>query len=216
MKLNVIKTAIIFVTFGLFTQGACADDFSKNNANDISINWADSFRLEAERKYYDAAKAIEIYTKSSPVNEFAIIRHGWLNYLMGNHNDSISDYQLALTINPNSLDSRLGLILPLLAQARWREATLHANKVLAVAPWQYYAHVRLMIAEEAQLQWNTLEKHASAVAERYPSDATVQVYLARAFASQAKKEAAISVYKKVLQMVPGHIEATRYLATAGK
>ena len=72
-----------------------------------------------------------------------------------------------------------------------------------------------MVAEEAQLQWTALEKHASAVVERYPSDATAQVYLARAYASLGKKESPIQLYKKVLQMVPEHIEAPRYLSIVG-
>lgn len=175
-------------------------------------DWAESFKFEGENRYFEAAQIIEKYTKTKPVSEFAVIRHGWLNYLMGNHNESIKDYQKALSLNPNSLDARLGLLLPLLAQARWKEVTLHAKKVLDVAPWQYYAHIRLMIAEEAQLQWTALEKHASAVVERYPTDATAHVYLARAHASLGKKELAEKVFEKVLQMVPGHIEATRYLS----
>ena len=205
MTNTLIRSISVFLALSLSvtTNSLYADD------------WADSFRLESENKYYEAAKAIEKYTQTKTVSEFAVIRHGWLNYLMANHNDSIKDYQTALTINPNSLDARLGLLLPLLAQARWKEVTLHATKVLDVAPWQYYAHIRLMVAEEAQLQWTALEKHARAVVERYPSDATAQVYLARAHASLGKKELAILIYKKVLQMVPGHIEATRYLSIVG-
>ncbi len=202
MKNITLKLSILFFSLSTITTSLLAND------------WADSFRLESENKYFEAAKAIEKYTKTKVVSEFAVIRHGWLNYLVGNYNSSIEDYLSALRINPNSLDARLGLLLPLLAQTRWREAALHAKKVLDVAPWQYHAHIRLMIAEEAQLQWSALEKHASAVVERYPSDATAQVYLARAYASLGKKEPAILIYRKVLQMVPGHIEVTRYLSIA--
>ena len=201
MRQLAISLLIFVFSLSVYVQ---ADDF------------AQSHQLEAEKRYYEAAKSIEKYTRTSPVSEFSVIRHGWLNYLMGNHSGSIADYEHALKINPKSLDARLGILLPLLAQARWREVTLNANKVLKVAPWQYYAHLRLMIAEEAQLQWATLEKHARSVAVRYPSDATVQVYLARASASLGKQQPAISAYRKVLQMVPGHIEATRYLKSTGQ
>jgi len=174
--------------------------------------WGDSYKLEAEGKYSAAAEALNSFIVKKPINEFALLRHGWLNYSSRNYNDAIHDYKQALTLNPNSLDARLGLILPIMAQGRWREAALHATKVLDVAPWQYHAHIRLMACEEAMQQWSTLEKHASKVAERYPSDATIQVYLARAYISTGKINLALATYKRIKQMFPGHIEATRFLA----
>ena len=184
--------------------------FSISN-NILADEWDDSYRLEAEGKFGMAARALTPFLTQKPINEFALIRHAWLNYSGRNHNDAINDYQQALTLNPNSLDARLGLILPLMAQGRWREAALHATKVLNVAPWQYYAHVRLLACEEAMKQWNKLEKHASKVAERYPSDATIQVYLARAYISTGKINLALATYIRVKQMFPSHLEATRFL-----
>lgn len=173
--------------------------------------WAESFRLEALTQYESAAKSIEKIIKDNPGNEFAVLRHGWLNYLRGAHNESIRDYQKALDINPQSLDARLGLMLPLLAQQRWREAASHANRVLKVAPWNYYAHVRLMISEEGEKKWDTLAKHAKKVSQRYPSDATVLVYLARANVWMKNDSAARRAYGQVVERVPGHIEAMQYL-----
>lgn len=174
--------------------------------------WAESYRLEALTQYEAAARSIEGLIKNNPRNEFAILRHGWLNYLRGAHNDAIRDYQKALDLNPNSLEARLGLMLPLVAQQRWREVASHANKVLAVAPWNYYAHVRLMISEEGERKWDTLAKHAQKVSRRYPSDATVLVYLARANNWLKNDSEARRAYEKVLERVPGHIEATQYLS----
>jgi tetratricopeptide (TPR) repeat protein len=71
-----------------------------------------------------------------------------------------------------------------------------------------------MACEEALLHWDTLAKHAKKVAERYPSDATIQVYLARAYISLGKRILALNTYKRVIQIVPGHIEATRFIAAS--
>ena len=174
--------------------------------------WAESYRLEALSQYDNAAKVMSSIIKNNPNNNFAVSRRGWLNYLRGAHNESIRDYQKALEINPQSLDARLGLLLPLLAQQRWREASSHANKALKIAPWNYYAHVRLMISEEGEKKWDTLAKHARNVSQHYPSDATVLVYLARANDWMRKNKEARRAYKKVLERVPGHIEATQYLS----
>ena len=174
--------------------------------------WTESYRLEALTQYDSAAKSIEKVISDNPKNEFAILRHGWLNYLRGSHNESIRDYQKALDLNPGSLDARLGLMLPLIAQRRWREVASHADKVLKVAPWNYYAHVRLMISEEGEKKWDTLAKHAQKVNQRYPSDATVLVYLARANDWLKNDKEARQAYEKVLERFPGHIEATQYLS----
>ena len=176
--------------------------------------WVESYRLEALTQYDSAAKSLEVVIKDNPKHEFAILRHGWLNYLRGAHSEAIRDYQKALEINPQSLDARLGLVLPLIAQQRWRETASHANKVLEVAPWNYYAHVRLMISEEGERKWDTLAKHAKKVNQRYPSDATVLVYLARANAWLKNDKEARRVYVQVLERIPGHIEAMQYLSGA--
>ena len=149
--------------------------------------------------------------KKEKNNEFLFLRLGWLNYLRGSHNDSINNYQKALTLNDKSLDARLGLTLPLLAQQRWREAAKYAQQVLQSAPWNYYAHVRLMVAEEGLRQWQTLAKHADDVQRRYPSDATILVYLARANRWLNNTGDAKAAYREVLERVPGHIEALQYL-----
>jgi tetratricopeptide (TPR) repeat protein len=174
--------------------------------------WTESYRLEALSQYENAAKTMNTLIKKNPKNDFAVSRRGWLNYLRGAHNESIRDYQKALKINPKSLDARLGLLLPLLAQQRWREASSNANKALKVAPWNYYGHVRLMISEEGQKKWDTLAKHAKSVSQRYPSDATIQVYLARAYFRLNKNDLAVAAYRRVLERVPGHIEASQFIA----
>ncbi len=177
--------------------------------------WAESYRLEALAQYQPAIDVLEPLIRQEPRNDFAMLRRGWLHYLKGEYNQAIKDYQTALEINPKSLDARLGLTLPLLAQQRWREATAHADRVLQTAPWNYYAHLRKMVAEEGEKQWQALAKHAAAVAERYPSDANALVYLARANLWLGHKDAAGKAYRKVLERIPDHVEALQFLASGG-
>jgi tetratricopeptide (TPR) repeat protein len=183
-----------------------------SNANSASVDvWAESYRLETLTRYDEAAQVLSPVAKKESKNEFVFLRLGWLNYLRGDHNDAIDYYKTALNINNKSLDARLGLTLPLLAQQRWKEAAKYAQEALQVAPWNYYAHIRLMVAEEGMRQWQTLAKHAGDVYQRYPSDATVLVYLARANRWLNNTNQAKSAYQKVLERVPGHIEALQYL-----
>lgn len=183
-----------------------------STAHSASIDpWTESYRLETLTRYEQAAEVLQPLRNKDPKNEFIFLRLGWLNYLSGNYNSAIDYYKKALGINNKSLDARLGLTLPLLAQQRWKEAGGFAQETLEIAPWNYYAHVRLMIAEEGMRQWQTLARHANDVNLHYPSDATVLVYLARANRWLGNTKAAKNAYLQVLQRVPGHIEALQYL-----
>ena len=201
---NMINRVIqIYIITGiLFWSGFCWSSVDP---------WAESYRLEALSQFENAAKTMDQIIKNNPKNDFAITRRGWLYYLQGSHNQSIKDYQQALVINPDSMDARLGLLLPLIAQQRWREVASNANKVLQISPWNYYAHVRLMISEEGERKWDTLAKHAEKVSKRFPSDATIFVYMARAYDWMEKNKEARWAYERVLERIPGHIEAMQYL-----
>ena len=176
------------------------------HANDEA--WTESYRLEQVFQYDAAINALKAISSNS---ELVLLRRGWLNYQKGSHSSAINHYQKAIAKNPDSLDARLGVMLPLLSQQRWREAAKHANKVLAVAPWNIHAHLRLMKCEQQLKQWKELEKHASAVYKRYPSDASVLVFLARAQLKQGNSAAARKTYAKVLELYPDNFEAKQYV-----
>lgn len=170
--------------------------------------WAESYRLE--RLYqYDAA--ISALNGVSSDNELVLLRRGWLYYLKGSNSKSIEYYQKAMRLNRQSLDAQLGIILPLLAQQRWREAANYANGVLKVAPWNYYAHIRLMIVEQALKQWRQLAQHARAVSAHYPTDIDALIYEARAEQHLRNAKEAARLYKKVLELAPDNNEARQFL-----
>jgi len=190
----------------LFLSSALLLQASASYAN---VNpWKESHRLEAIHQYDAALNALNAVSSD---NELALLRRGWLNYLKGSHSKSIDHYKKALSRNNKSLDARLGIILPLLAQQRWREAAVNANKVLEVAPWNYYAHTRLMVTEQALKQWSQLEKHALSAHQHFPSDATYITYLARAHHKLGQKQTAQDWYKKLLELAPDNFEATQYM-----
>ena len=187
----------VFVSF----SAVCADDA-----------WMRSYTLEAAEQYAPAAQSIEHFLKEIPNNEFAVLRSGWLYYLAENYSRSIKYYQTALELNNKSIDAMLGMSLPLMAQARWREAASKTQDVIKISNWNYLAHTRLMTCEDNLKQWDKLEKHAETLSVYYPSDATILVYLARAYSHTNKNAKARETYKQVLQRYPSHLEASKFLS----
>ena len=199
MNIQTLKYSLLSILFFSFTALAVDDA------------WTRSYSLEANGQYIEAAKTIEKFLKQVPGNEFAELRSGWLYYLASNHSRSIKHYQTALRLNGQSIEARLGITLPLMAQGRWQEAAIQSNEVIKISQWNYYAHVRLMTCEEALKQWPKLIKHAEKVHNRYPADPTILVYLARANKQIGNTSKTRQAYNEVLIRVPGHIEASRYL-----
>jgi tetratricopeptide (TPR) repeat protein len=170
--------------------------------------WQTSYQLEAAGKYYEAIAAIDHVPANGPDAELKALRRGWLYYLPGSFNESIREYRLAIERNSKSVDARVGITLPLLAQKRWRDAAQNARIALQLAPNNYTALLRLAMALEGQREW---EEMAAIMIASYPSEATPYVYLARASVSLKKRDDAIAAYTAVLVRAPGNLEAKNYL-----
>ena len=176
--------------------------------------WSESYRLEGIGRYAEAQAQIAPLATREPMHQFALIRTAWLTYLQGRYPEAEALYQRSLALNQRSLEAALGVMLPQMAQYRWVDAIKTGRKVLADSPWNYTAHVRIMICEEATSRWGELAKHAAEVSSRYPTDATLLVYWARAESALRNVRKARELYAQVLERVPGHAEATKYLGAA--
>jgi tetratricopeptide (TPR) repeat protein len=174
--------------------------------------WQNSYQLETAGKYTESLAAMDVIPANGSDAELKLLRRGWLYYLPGRFDESIREYRLAIERNPKSMDARLGLTLPLLAAKRWREAEQAAQAALNLAPNNYTAMLRLVIALEAQQDWNIMLKIATSMVASYPTDASAYVYLARANAWLGKRDEAVAAYTAALSRYPGHLEAKAYLA----
>jgi tetratricopeptide (TPR) repeat protein len=184
---------------------------SAQSGKGVISAWQESYKQEAAGKYAPAQFALEPILRDSPGNDFALMRRAWLNYLQGRHHDAVRDYTQALLLNPRSLEARLALSLPLMAQQQWKEAEIELRKVIGVSAWDYTAHSRLLVCEEGQRKWNELAQHAAELASRYPSDANALLYLARGEAWLGNVKKAQAAYMQVLERAPAHVEAANYL-----
>jgi len=112
--------------------------------------WQNSYQLEAAGNYAEALAAIGSVPANGAEAEFKTLRRGWLYYLLGSHNEAIREYRFAIDRNSQSVDARIGIVLPLLAQKRWREAEKNARESLDLASNNHTRLLRLTLALEAR------------------------------------------------------------------
>jgi len=167
--------------------------------------WGESYRLEAAGKYAEALAQIE---SVSPANEMTVTRAAWLLYLPGRFADAEKRYLKALEMNSKSITALLGVQQQQMALLRYGDAIATGQRVLQDNPWDYTAQTNNMFCEWKLSQWADLAKRGAAVSLRYPSDSSVLVYSARAESALGNKKRARELYARVIDLVPGHIEAT--------
>jgi tetratricopeptide (TPR) repeat protein len=204
-------TILLVIAIGA-DRASAKDESTKPAVSKKTLTpWGQSYKHELAKEYKEAIDVIAPYLKKKEDIELANMRVAWLEYLKGSYNSSINGYEKALSINPNSIDAKLGVVLPLMAQKRYREARRQLNHLIKTSPWNYTAHQRLLAIDEAQRKWKHMTKHAKALSRHFPSDTTALVYLARGYAWQDNKIMAKKVYSRVLLRMPGHYEATSYI-----
>ncbi len=207
IKKSLCSACFLLGSFGI--DMVIAANSSEPNTTGIE----QSYLAESEGDYSTAAKAMKsILNTDAYSNEFANLRFAWLRYLQKDYNSAIKFYKKALQLNPDSIDAKLGIALVMQAQLRWKEAGSYASQVLATAPANYIAHLRLMISYAAQKKWSKLKTQAQNMVKLYPTQAAPFVYLARSQVYRGNKKQAVENYKAVLLRTPGNLEAKNYLA----
>lgn len=200
MKIIFILLSIIFAS----TTNATSAE------SQLSV-WSQSYALETDYKYQEAADLIEPLVQKNETLEIANLRLAWLYYLQAKYNKSIKFYKRSLKNNSKSIDALLGITLPLLAQKRYKSAKKYTNKALKLSPNNYSASAKMMYIYYQQKKWDSLNEFANSVSTYYPNLVEPIVYAARANYYSGNKDLATELYIKVLMLMPTHIEANANL-----
>ncbi|WP_456484917.1 tetratricopeptide repeat protein [Desulfurobacterium sp.] len=204
MKLikRVITTVVLL---GIFTTSYAM------NYNEIKIAYYKSFTYEKAGDYKDAIKALmpvyETYPKGYTVN----LRLGWLYYLMGKYKNSEVHYRKAMEAIPSSVEAKLGLSLPLMAEKRWAEVESLMYKVIKTDYYNFYGNLRLAVALRNEGKAKLAEQIARKMLALYPSNVAFLTELGLDLFAQGKKKEAYATFSDVLILDPENTVAKHYL-----
>ena len=178
---------------------------------EIKEAYAKSYLYEKVGDYKDAIRVLMPVYNAYPDSYTVNLRLGWLYYLMGKYANSVYHYKKADSAIPSSVESKLGLSLPLIAQERWGEAEQVLYRVLAIDYYNYYGNLRLakVLGEEGKY------KQQIAVALKmlniYPTAVPFLVFLGSGYYHLGNLKRAEEIFKNVLVLDPENITAKGYL-----
>jgi len=184
-------------------------------ANDPEVTTAIADALK-ETTAGDYAKALETLApqlKTHPRNYALNIRSGWLHYLKGDYDKSERDYQQASRVNPKAIGAKLGVLLGMLAQERYKNAEPLAEQILRTDRGNYYASVRLAIALRNLKKYGEAEKLVRKMLVLYPCDISFMTELGLIEAAQAKGDLGRAVFLEVIALDPTNTTAKQQLGS---
>ncbi len=197
----------LFILSILFwSQTILADD----NSAQIKKAYYQSYHYEQIENYNTAINAMLPVLAAYPKGYTVNLRLGWLYYLSNHYANSMRHYITAIKTAPDSIEARLGLILPQLAQERYSQAEQTAYQIINKDYANYYANLRLIITLRKQGKSDLALDIAKKMLAYYPSDKLFLEQLGLIYKEQGNQAKAILVFAELLILDPENVNANNY------
>lgn len=171
-----------------------------------------SYRYEKAQSYADAIKALAPVAEAYPQGYTVNLRLGWLHYLQGSQATARAYYEASMKVAPNSIEAKLGYLLPLLAQERYEEAESVARQIVRIDPANYYANLRLAYALRMQKKNEAAADIVNRQLVYYPTDVSLLLELGLLKVAQELPAEALRVFQDVLTLDPENVVAKAQIA----
>ncbi len=156
---------------GLITgMFASASAMAAISYNDINLAYAKSFNAEKVANYTEAAKVLNGVLADYPATYTVNARLGYLSMMSKNYDKAIAHYTAAAKAVPSALDPKLGLMLVYLTQGQYAKVESVGAQVTKIDYYNYYANLRIAIAQRMQKNYAGAEKTCLKMLDLYPAD----------------------------------------------
>lgn len=202
------KTIILGLLIFLIRPAA----FAQVNFSALQEAFSKSYVLETQGNYKLAADQIKaIYQENSyEIN----LRLGWLSYMAGNFNESISLYKKSMALMPYAVEPKFGYIFPLSAKGDWNEVINVYNQILANSPHNTKAMYYLGTIYYNRGQFDKAILNFKQIVDLYPFDYDGLLMYAWSNLQLGKKKDARLLFQKVLLNKPKDASALEGLTLA--
>lgn len=163
-----------------------------------------SVEQESKGAFTEALASLDMISGPRVGSYMVQLRKGWLLYMLGRWDASITAYAAAVKAEPGSVEARLGMMLPQLAARKWSDALKTGLDVLKKDPANYLANSRVAYANYNLGKWADAEKHYRTVLDLYPGDIDMRSGYAWSLLKQGRFAEARSQFLRILEVSPRH------------
>ncbi|MDP4267352.1 MAG: tetratricopeptide repeat protein [Bacteroidota bacterium] len=181
-------------------------------SNSYSQDWKklqDAFNKSYTHEYKaEYSKAIDdikaIYDeKSYPV----VLRLGWLNYLLGQYNESVNYYQKAINIMPYSIEAKLGYISPATALGKTDDVIRLYKEILDIDSKNSLINYKIGSIYYEKKDYHNALKYLQESLNQYPLDYNITILYAWITYYLGKFNDAKILFNKALLIKPSDSSA---------
>ncbi|MBN8588273.1 MAG: tetratricopeptide repeat protein [Rhodothermia bacterium] len=194
------KTLLIYI-FGLSVSWLFSNSLY---AQDVQQAFKSSYTAENNKDYATAISALKrAYNNSYEMN----LRLGWLHYLEGKYQESISYYNKCILQMPMSIEAKLGYVQPAYALEKWNDVLLQYLAILRIDPNHAKANYQAGVAYYYRKDYTRAEKYLQKVLNLYPFDYYSLLILGWTKYNLGKRNEAKVLFNKVLLYAPDDTSA---------
>jgi tetratricopeptide (TPR) repeat protein len=168
-------------------------------AQNLQTAWEQSYIAEADGDYL---KAIQVLSSSRDRSYMTLLRLGYLNYLAGQHVESMRLYQQCISLMPYALEPRLGYVNPAAAVNNWADVRKQYEEILKIDPKQTLVLYRMGLIHYNLGEYPKALSYFEKVANLYPTDYDTLLMYAWTQLQLGKKNEARVLFEKVLLLSP--------------
>jgi len=178
--------------------------------NDKIKSFNQSIKYEANSDYKNA---LDVLLKNSNGNNPYLLnmRLGWLNYKNEEYKDSKKYYSAALSQNKSSIETMLGLTLPLSSLGEWNEVVNVYESILKIDSNNYYANLRMGQIYLNKGEYSNAKKYLEKVFALYPGEYEANLSLGWTYFYLGDKQKAKQLFITALMISENDESATEGL-----
>lgn len=191
------KLFYISLVVGLLLFTAPREICSAEN-DKIGEQFEESFSYESAGNYHAALNSVLRVLRIDQKHYTAMLRAGWLAYLKGDFSAAENYYRKVVSLAPDAIEPRQGLMLPLVAAGKWSEAESTARQILKTDQNNYTANSKLAYTLFQQGKYGYAKMIYQQLLDWYPSDTDMKLGLAWTYQRMGRSEDAGRYFKEVL------------------
>ncbi len=169
---------------------------STTNNEKTLVAFSKSYELSEKSDFKGAIIPLkEVYDKTSYVIN---LRLGWLYYLAGQQIESSNYYKIAIELQPNALEPKLGAVYPAAILGNKNDIKTYYESVLKLDPLNTYSHYNLGLMDYEKKDYQSALVHFEKVVNLYPCDTDDLLMLAWTNLQLGKINESKELFNKVL------------------